>query len=112
MKYLFIFRRDTKPAESYPFSSPLLKGRKRVAIAERTEKAADGGSKKKSRVVDDSASDSSDNVQNESYVEAVTQKRKIMETEKEPPSVSETVVLYQRSVVPDFCCFSYCYFIS
>ena len=58
--------------------------------------------------MDDSASDSSDNVQNESYVEAVTQKRKIMETEKEPPSVSETVVLYQRSVVPDFCCFSYC----
>lgn len=83
-------RRDTKPAESYPFSSPLLKGRKRVAIPERTEKAADGGSKKKSRVVDDSASDSSDNVQHESYVEAVTQKRKIMETEKEPP-VSEDI---------------------
>ena len=51
-------------------------------------------------------------MQNESYVEAVTQKRKIMETEKEPPVVSETVVLYQRSVVPDFWCFTSCYFIS
>ena len=62
--------------------------------------------------MDDSVCDSSDNVQNESYVEAVTQKRKNMETEKEPPVVSETVVLYQRSFLPDFCCFSYCYFIS
>lgn len=62
--------------------------------------------------MDDSASDSSDNVQNESYVEAVTQKRKNMETEKEPPVVSETIVLYQRSVVSDFWCFTSCYFIS
>ena len=45
--------------------------------------------------MDDSASDSSDNVQNESYVEAVTKKRKNMETGKEPPVVSETVVLYK-----------------
>ena len=62
--------------------------------------------------MDDSVCDSSDNVQNESYVEAVTQKRKNMETEKEPPVVSETVVLYQRSVVPDFWCLTSCYFIS
>ena len=62
--------------------------------------------------MDDSASDSSDNVQNERYVEAVTEKRKNKETGKEPPVVSETVVLYQRSFLPDFCCFSYCYFIS
>ena len=56
--------------------------------------------------MDDSVCDSSDNVQNESYVEADTQKRKIMETEKEPPVVSEIVVLYQRSVIPDFWCFT------
>ena len=52
--------------------------------------------------MDDSASDSSDNVQNERYVEAVTEKRKNKETGKEPPVVSETVVLYQRSFLPDF----------
>ncbi|XP_078374049.1 uncharacterized protein LOC144657575 isoform X2 [Oculina patagonica] len=67
-------RRDTKPVDSYPFSSPLLGGRKRVATLETTETTADENSSKKSKVIDHSTS--SEILHSQKQTDPVVQKRK------------------------------------
>lgn len=80
------FRRDTKPVDSYPFSSPLLGGRKRVAIPENTKTTPDENFNKKSKVI--SHSDSSEMLHSQIQEDSVMQKRKNRDTETEIKNVS------------------------
>ena len=90
--YCLIFRRDTKPVDSYPFSSPLFASRKRVAIPESTKTTPDENFNKKSKVV--SHSDSSEMLPSQTQKDSVIQKRKNRDTSTEKTNVSVVMPMF------------------
>jgi len=86
--FCLFFRRDTKPVDSYPFSSPLFASRKRVAVPESTKTTPDENFNKKSKVI--SPSDSSEMLhgQTSAQKDSVVQKRKNRDSGTEITNVS------------------------
>lgn len=84
------FRRDTKPVDSYSFSSPLFASRKRVIIPESTKTTPDENLiNKKSKVISDS--DSSEMLHSQTQKDSVIQKRKNRDTGIEKTNVSAVI---------------------
>jgi len=87
---LLFFRRDTKPVDSYSFSSPLFGSRKRVIIPESTKKTPDENLiNKKSKVISDN--DSSEMLHSQTQKDSVIQKRKNRASGIEKTNVSMVI---------------------
>ena len=87
---LLFFRRDTKPVDSYSFSSPLFGSRKRVIIPESTKKTPDENLiNKKSKVISDD--DASETLHSQTQKDSVIQKRKNRDSGIEKTNVSVVI---------------------
>ena len=87
---LLFFRRDTKPVDSYSFSSPLFGSRKRVIIPESTKKTPDENLiNKKSKVISDN--DASETLHSQTQKDSVIQKRKNRDSGIEKTNVSMVI---------------------